>query len=149
MPTLTKLGEVISDHWFVAAEPQDDTKEGALVPAERWQQKVNPGLYLQVDAEPEAVHSSAEVIGIEFPAFNDGRGLSLAVLLRERLGFTGDLRAFGDVHPDMLHYLQRSGFTSFELPQDRDLATAQAAMQPYTAYYQGSVAEPTPVFRRP
>lgn len=149
MPTLNKLGEVITDTWFIAADASDDSKPGALVPAERWQQNTHPGLFLSVDAEPEADYCSAEVIGIEFPAFNDGRGLSLAVLLRERLGFAGDLRAYGDVHPDMLHYLQRSGFTSFELPADRNLETAQAAMQPYTAYYQGSVAEPTPVFRRP
>ena len=149
MPTLNKLGEVINDQWFVAEVEADDAKPGALIPAERWPAGSSAGLYLNVDAEPEAGFCSAEIIGIEFPTFNDGRGLSLAVLLRERLGFTGDLRALGDVHPDMLHYLQRSGFTSFDLPQNRDLATAQAAMMPYTAYYQGSVAEPTPVFRRP
>ncbi len=148
MPTLNNQGEVINDAWFVSEQAADDGKPGAMVPADRWQPDSGAGLYLGVDAEPEATYSAAAFIGIDFPAFNDGRGLSLAVLLRERLGFTGELRALGDVHPDMLHYLQRSGFTSFELPAERNLATAQAALQPYTAYYQGSIAEPTPVFRR-
>lgn len=148
MPTLNNSGEVINDTWFVSEQAADDSKPGAMIPAERWPADSSAGLYLGVDAEPEAPYCSAAIIAIDFPAFNDGRGLSLAVLLRERLGFTGELRALGDVHPDMLHYLQRSGFTSFELPATRNLATAQAALKPYTAYYQGSIAEPTPVFRR-
>lgn len=148
MPTLNNVGDVINDAWFVAQQESDDAKPGALVPVERWGANPTSGLYLTVDTEPQAAHCAADIIGIEFPAFIDGRGLSLAVLLRERFGFTGELRAYGDVHPDMLHYLRRSGFTSFELPADRNLATAQAALTPYTAYYQGSVAEPTPVFRR-
>lgn len=148
MPTLSNSGDVINDAWFVSEQAADDSKPGAMVPADRWQPDSGAGLYLGVDAEPEAAYSAAAIIAIDFPAFNDGRGLSLAVLLRERLGFTGELRALGDVHPDMLHYLKRSGFTSFELPAERNLATAQTALQPYTAYYQGSIAEPTPVFRR-
>ena len=37
------------------------------------------------------------LIAIEFAKFNDGRGLSSAVLLRKRLGYGGEVRAVGDV----------------------------------------------------
>ena len=37
----------------------------------------------------EAVGGNAGPIAIRFPAFGDGRGISLAVLLRERHGFKG------------------------------------------------------------
>ena len=41
-------------------------------------------LVLSVDSEPQSDWVEADLIGIEFPAFTDGRGLSLAVLLRQR-----------------------------------------------------------------
>ncbi len=148
MPTLSKTGEVIEDTWTLAVEPASDAQPNAIVPAERWLAGQHQGLLLEPDAEPAAEHTAASLIAINFPAFNDGRGLSLAVLLRERLGFQGELRAIGDVHPDMLHYLQRSGFDSFELPTHRNVATAQAALKPYSAYYQASITEPRPIFRR-
>ena len=40
-------------------------------------------------------------IAIRFPTFGDGRGHSLAVLLRERHGFKGEIRAVGYLIPDL------------------------------------------------
>jgi uncharacterized protein (DUF934 family) len=105
-------------------------------------------LRLSVDDEPTAEHAAASCIAIEFPAFNDGRGLSAAVLLRTRFGYAGDIRAVGAVHEDILHYMVRCGFTSAELPDDRDVATALACIRPYSDFYQQSVAEPEPQFKR-
>jgi len=146
MPTLNNAGALVEDPWIVAQAPEQDQLEHALVPLERWQNQA--GLYLNVADEPTAALTNAQVIAIDFPAFNDGRGLSLALLLRERFDYQGTLLAVGDVHPDMLHYMHRSGFDWYRLPEHRDLATAQAAMHPFTAYYQASLTEPTPVFRR-
>ena len=115
-------------------------------PLEGW----GPGepLMLQVWDEPGAEIVEASIIGIEFPAFTDGRGLSLAVLLRTRLGFTGQLRATGAVHEDLLHYMVRCGFDAFELPDERCQATALSMLTPYTEHYQASVSNPDPAFRR-
>lgn len=53
------------------------------------------------------------LIAVAFPAFNDGRGFSHATLLRERLGYTGEIRAVGDVLIDQVPLMLRTGFDSF------------------------------------
>ncbi len=53
------------------------------------------------------------LIAVAFPAFNDGRGFSHASLLRERLGYAGELRAVGDVLIDQVPLMLRTGFDSF------------------------------------
>jgi uncharacterized protein (DUF934 family) len=53
------------------------------------------------------------LIAVAFPAFNDGRGFSHATLLRERLGYSGELRAVGDVLIDQVPLMLRTGFDSF------------------------------------
>ncbi|WP_027486418.1 DUF934 domain-containing protein [Allorhizobium undicola] len=54
-----------------------------------------------------------ELVAVQFPAFNDGRGFSHASLLRERLGFAGEVRAVGDVLIDQVPLMLRTGFSSF------------------------------------
>lgn len=54
-----------------------------------------------------------ELIAVQFPAFNDGRGFSHASLLRERLGYANELRAIGDVLIDQVPLMLRCGFDSF------------------------------------
>jgi uncharacterized protein (DUF934 family) len=119
-----------------------------LLGPDEWRAGTDAGLVLAVDAEPEARFAAARLIAVEFPVFHDGRGLSLAVLLRTRIGFTGELRAIGDVHPELIHYLRRCGFDSFLLPQAHSLAPDDDRLAPYSDYYQASMAETLPAFRR-
>lgn len=88
------------------------------------------------------------LIAVRFPSFTDGRGYSIARLLRERLGFRGELRAVGDIARDQLHYLARCGFDSFELREGEDVATAKAALAAFSDAYQAAVDQPVPLFRR-
>jgi len=62
-----------------------------------------------------AVGGNAGPIAISFPTFADGRGFSLARLLRERHGFKGELRAIGHLIPDQGQFLLRSGFDTVEI----------------------------------
>jgi phosphoadenosine phosphosulfate reductase len=55
------------------------------------------------------------LIALVFPKFHDGRSYSAARLLRERFGFTGELRASGDVLADQIPLMRRCGITSFEV----------------------------------
>jgi phosphoadenosine phosphosulfate reductase len=55
-----------------------------------------------------------QLITVEFPAFTDGRGYTLARLLRDRLGYRGELRAVGDVQRDQFAFLRRCGFDGTE-----------------------------------
>ena len=105
-------------------------------------------LRLECDCEPEDRFLSAQTIVIEFPAFNDGRALSLAVLLRDRLGYKGHLRATGATHEDIAHYLIRCGFDEIDVPPARDADLYLALLEPYTDHDQGSVREPEPSFKR-
>ncbi|KAA0969662.1 DUF934 domain-containing protein [Aureimonas fodinaquatilis] len=64
----------------------------------------------------EPLIERASLIAVEFPAFTDGRGLSLAVRLR-RAGFTGTLRARGPVIADQFREILACGFDEVEIPQ--------------------------------
>ncbi len=57
-------------------------------------------------------------IAVEFPKFSDGRGYSSARLLREKLRFTGELRAVGDVLIDQIPFMLRCGIDSFEVTNE-------------------------------
>lgn len=87
------------------------------------------------------------LIAVRFAAFTDGRGFSTAVLIR-RLGWAGELRAIGDVLRDQLLQMQRVGFTSFAVREDRDAHDALNAFAEFSGAYQGNAIEPRPYFRR-
>jgi len=78
----------------------------------------------------------------------DGRAYSQARLLRERLGFKGEVRAVGDVFRDAMYYMHRCGVTSFEMKAGADLVDALNAFKDFSFGYQGAADDPTPVFRR-
>ncbi|MGI9328367.1 MAG: DUF934 domain-containing protein [Pseudomonadales bacterium] len=158
MPMLLNLRDdllqtIDEDDW-VAAEQQavgnGHARSSARLhaPLAQFDPDQHQGLLLAVDSEPPMPLPKVNLIAIEFPAFNDGRGLSLAVLLRSRYEFLGELRAVGETHPDLLHYMRRCGFDSVLLPNPHSIASAQAAFDPYTDYYQASVSNPEPAFRR-
>lgn len=80
------------------------------------------------DTAPEALvdHLHQNLIAIAFPAMTDGRGFTLARLLRE-LGFTGRLRATGKLISDQYAMARRVGFDEVEITTD--LAARQPADQ--------------------
>jgi uncharacterized protein (DUF934 family) len=119
-----------------------------LLGPDEWNGQADAGLLLQGETEPEPRFANAPLIAISFPAFYDGRGLSLAVLLRTRFGFRGELRAVGDIRPDLLHYLKRCGFDSFLLADGVSVDFDDPRLAPHAHYYQASVVDPQPVFRR-
>lgn len=110
------------------------------------------GLWLATDADLDTISADVlaqlELIGINFTTFSDGRGLSLARLLRSRFSYEGELRAFGDLLPDVLEYMYRCGFDSFILRRGGDFAAAKAILQMQEYYYQTSEVEPQPLFLR-
>jgi uncharacterized protein (DUF934 family) len=87
------------------------------------------------------------LVAVHFPKFTDGRGYSTATLLR-RLGWRGELRAFGDVGRDQLFYLARVGFDAFRLADHRDPEAALPSFGDFSVRYQGSVDDPVPLFRK-
>jgi uncharacterized protein (DUF934 family) len=91
---------------------------------------------------------SAARIEVNFPKFGDGRGFSIARLLRERYGYKGELRAVGEVARDHLYYMEQCGFDAFLLRDGEDVDEALAAFDDFSEAYQAAVAQPIPLFRR-
>ncbi len=108
-------------------------------------------IWLSPDDEFEAsidLLSHLEMIAIDFPTFRDGRGYSMAKLLRTRYGWTRELRAIGDVLRDQLNYMRRCGFDTFAVRADKDPHDALKSFDLYSVTYQGSVDNPDPLFKR-
>ncbi len=80
--------------------------------------------------------ASVDRIEIRFPKFGDGRGYSLARLLRSRYGYRGELRAVGELTRDHLRFLERVGFDAFELREGEDAHEALAAFEDFSVSYQ-------------
>lgn len=95
---------------------------------------VSVGVLLGADDDPAQVFPYLDklpLIAVDFPCFADGRGYSIGQLLRSRHGFSGELRAVGDILRDQLYFLERCGFNAFELRDDQDPEAALAAFGDY------------------
>lgn len=86
------------------------------------------------------------LVEVSFPSFRDGRGYSAARVLREA-GYTGELRAAGDVLVDQVPLMRRCGFDSFapEAPIDAD--TLQRNLDRYDYRYQPAADGIVPVWK--
>jgi len=106
---------------------------------------------LEPSDDPAVVaHRLAGVVRVEihFPKFGDGRGYSIARLLRERYGYKGELRAVGLVARDLLYYMESCGFDAFLLREGEDPEEALTGFSDFSEGYQASVSRPVPLFRR-
>ena len=106
-------------------------------------------LQLPNDADPLAQNlAGVQTIELNFPSFSDGRAFSQALMLRRRCGFKGDIRASGDVLIDQLSQMQRCGFSSAVLRADQDISKGRELLTHFSAFYQGDVSQPQPLFAR-
>ncbi|THD37008.1 MAG: DUF934 domain-containing protein [Sphingomonas sp.] len=86
------------------------------------------------------------LIEIDFPRFRDGRGYSSARVLREA-GYTGELRAAGDVLVDQIDHMRRCGFDSFAPYAPIDPAVLKASLERYEYRYQPAADDAVPVWK--
>lgn len=132
-------GDVIVSLATLQNHPELATRAGKL------------GVKVTGDTEPAALVpflDNLSMIAIEFPKFSDGRGYSLAKLLRVRHHFKGELRAIGDILRDQLFFLHRVGFDAFVIREDRCSTDALQSFNDFTVTYQGDVHDPRPIYHR-
>ena len=86
------------------------------------------------------------LVEIDFPRFRDGRGYSSAKILREA-GYTGELRAAGDVLVDQVLFMRRVGFDSFAPDRPLDVAAVERALKRFEFVYQGAADDAVPVWK--
>jgi uncharacterized protein (DUF934 family) len=86
------------------------------------------------------------LVAVEFPTPIEGRGYTQGRLVRERFGFTAELRAVGAaVKRDLILALARCGFDTFEVAAGEDLAACAQALHRYSVAYQRA---PGPIILR-
>jgi len=146
MPLVKNLAVVTDDFTRVADE--DAISDGAvLVPAARF--LVDPEGLLKRNSKVGVIWPNNKpiaelapyldrlaVVALVFPTFRDGRAYSQARLLRERFGYTGELRATGQVLRDQFVFMLRAGFDAFEVKKDSDAAVFAKVAQRYSVFYQ-------------
>jgi uncharacterized protein (DUF934 family) len=151
MRYILRQRELIADDWRYLGE---EAAEGAglivplteLLQTPQWRERTGPlGVRLAPADPAEALApelSRLTLVAIEFPNPGDGRGYSQGRLLRERLGFTGELRAIGaGVRQDQVFFLARIGFDALELAPGEDVAGALRAFDRYDVGYQPGAAQ--------
>lgn len=159
MPNIIKDGAIVADTYQLITEAGALPAQDIVVSLDVWQQQreailahpYKKGVMLKPDQHPEVIANDVQqldMIALDFPAFADGRGYSYAALLRQRFGFTGELRATGDVFKDNLFYLKRCGFNSFAVRADKDIHVALQGLNDFSESYQASVDESRPLYRR-
>ncbi|CAM3421217.1 DUF934 domain-containing protein [Halomonas lysinitropha] len=154
--TLIKMGQPEQDEWALSRDEQAmPSRRPVIVPFTLWQQLPGEeGLapWLPSDTELDdtlaAALSAAPLVAIDFPAFTDGRGYTLARLLRERYGYGGEVRAIGDVLVDQLFYMTRCGFDALALREDQQLEDALRALGAFSVSYQPAVDMGEAIFER-
>lgn len=147
MPLL-KNGALVPDPWIALSDEAPIPGDGPiLVSWARWQSEAGVlagrnapiGVRLKNSDAVEALLpyiGRFDLIALEFPKFTDGRAYSQARLLRERLGFVGELRAIGQVLPDQFLFMRRCGFDAFEVSGADPVAAWRNATAAFTGFYQ-------------
>jgi uncharacterized protein (DUF934 family) len=165
MRNIIKNKAVVSDDWTVLRLTENDTHDTVAIPAGKvivplkvWQQqraalegRADLGVWIASSERPEELKgelSHFKVLAVDFPKFADGRGYSIAYNLRARLGYTGELRAIGDVLRDQLFYMQRVGFDAFAVREDKNIHDALKGLTDFSEVYQASWDQKSPLFRR-
>lgn len=120
----------------------------SLLPLARAQQL---GIRLNGDSPLESLADDLALFSLVvvcFPVLADGRGFSVARLIREAYHYEGELRAYGGFLPDQMAFMKRCGIDSFEFTSPRDLEAALNLFNEFTVTYQSGVDDPRPLYLR-
>jgi uncharacterized protein (DUF934 family) len=139
---------------------RDDPWAGRpLLTAEEWRQKPEDraaplGLALTPGFAVDSLAAEVarfDLISIAFPKFTDGRGYSMGWLLRTRFGFTGEMRATGDVLYDEMQLMGRCGFDAFEVSDLETIRLLESGRQiaTFDRFYQPGLEREVPAGTRP
>ncbi len=147
MPLL-KNGRVGEDAWQkVPDDAPAPSDEPVVLSLARWQaerqnflgRNAAIGVHLKNTDDVAALQPDLDRFGLivlDFPKYTDGRAYSQARILRERLGYTGELRASGNVLLDQLLIMQRAGFDAFVIDRQDAEQAWRKAQRAFNVFYQ-------------
>lgn len=159
MPNLINQEATLENNWVTIEDYESELPAGQIIiDSAFWLEnqaklegRKDIALLLKGDADLEALKpflNSFDLIAVHFPAFADGRGYSLARLLKERYDFKGEIRAVGDVLIDQLHFMKRCGFDTYDLKEGLSAEKALNYFSTFSDPYQLAYDVQTPIFRR-
>jgi uncharacterized protein (DUF934 family) len=143
-------GRFVEDGWRRLADEEALPRDGKIVVSlarldhalSHGPAGVALGVIVPNTADPASLAAALPRLGlveIAFPAFADGRGFSLARLIR-RAGYEGELRASGRLLADQYTHVLGCGFDTVEIPDDlaerQDETQWRAARAAYGRTYQ-------------
>jgi uncharacterized protein (DUF934 family) len=158
---ILKHGALQPNEWLTVADDQA-LPEGKpiVVTLDRWLKERETligrnapiALKFKSDQSPVAVADDLErfqLIVLEFPKFTDGRGYSQARILRQRLGYKGELRATGNVLRDQYLFMDRCGIDSIEIADEAKVGGYLDSLGEFSIWYQPAAdLRPTVLSRR-
>jgi uncharacterized protein (DUF934 family) len=157
---LVKAGEIVADRYLRIVDDAPIPADGAvLIAAERFMadaaelaaRQAETGVLWPNNRDIDELAPYLDrltLVALVFPKFQDGRAYSQARILRERLGFRGELRATGQVLRDQFVFMQRAGFDSFEVRKEADAKVFGAVSKRYSVFYQPTGDGRLTAFRR-
>lgn len=142
-------GAIVTDTWQHVADDAPLPDGDIIISRDRWVEAGDTladragrvGVQYRSDQDPAAdaeALKAVPLIALDFPKFVDGRAYSYAQVLRRRVGYTGEIRATGDVLRDQLRYMWRCGFNAFEVRADKSIDDALKAFDEFSVDYQHS-----------
>ncbi|MDB5429961.1 MAG: hypothetical protein JWP35_1077 [Caulobacter sp.] len=149
---------IVADDTFIDVADEDAIPEGDVIVSLTRFQTEGEGLLaggrkigVRIQAD-EAVEDLAydlprlSLVAPVFPKYRDGRAYTTATLLRERLGFTGEVRAVGDVLREQAGFMVRCGFDAFQPADGATPAEWRAAIHRHRHVYQRAADARPPAF---
>jgi uncharacterized protein (DUF934 family) len=145
---LLQRGALQPNNWrFVGDDAALPVDEPVTVSLKRWQAEGdslrgrNAPIGVRLKNDESALLLGADVhhlavVEVEFPKFTDGRAFSQARILRDKLGYKGEVRGIGTILRDQYLYMRRCGIDTVELPEDKPIDGYLAALSEFTAWYQ-------------
>ena len=157
---LVKDGEHAEDLFVLLEDDAElpDSEQAVIVSVDRWHSEHTElrartgslGIILQPDQSPDLVEADLDcfdVIVVNFPVFSDGRGFSHARRLREKMGYTGEIRAVGHIIRDQYLFLHRCGVNAIHVEDQKSADDWKAAMDEFSMFYQNTIDTRNPLMR--
>ena len=157
--SLIKNGQPVIDSWVHLDDESAPVDSAFTVSWKRWLAEKEllessgqlVGIRLSTSDLPENTgidYTHIQLIVLDIPQFTDGRAFSQARILRDQLGYSGEIRARGDFLRDQMFFLGRVGVNAFEFPEGTDLQDRVKAFEEFTVTYQSAADTREALYQR-
>ena len=159
MPLL-KDGKIVDDVWAFVEDGHELSQGGCVVVSlgrflsehdQLLARNQSIGVRLQNTDDPALLApflGQIHLIELQFPKYTDGRALSQAQLLRRRHGYTGEIRATGQVLRDQLRLMIRSGFDAMAMEEADAEAVYAFSSHEFSEFYQSAADGSVSIFEK-